>query len=103
MTCIHSAPNGFEVHNLKNVLEASGIRCEVRGEFRKSGAGELPLNECWVELWLLDDARMDEAKKLLVDLQRTDRADWTCKGCGESVEGQFSRCWNCGHTADDES
>ena len=21
---------------------------------------------------------------------------WTCPGCGERIEGQFTECWNCG-------
>lgn len=96
MTILHSAPNGFEVHNLKNVLESSGIHCEVRGEFRKPGGGELPLNECWVELWLLDDGQLEDARRVLAEPSATSAAEWVCKRCNETVEGQFDRCWNCG-------
>jgi hypothetical protein len=24
------------------------------------------------------------------------KKSWACAGCGESIEGQFSECWNCG-------
>ena len=65
MTRVHTSPNAVEIHNLKNVLQAQGIECEIRGEFRKAAAGELPVSECWVELWIIDDTEEENAQRIL--------------------------------------
>lgn len=95
MIRLHTSPSAVEIRNLQNVLETEGIACEVRGEFRKTAVGELPPNECWVELWLRDDADEAAARRILDASEDADRSPWTCTHCGESVEGQFARCWNC--------
>jgi hypothetical protein len=48
MRKIYSSLNGLEVHNLKNVLESRGIACEVRGEYRRSAMGEIPISESFI-------------------------------------------------------
>ena len=50
MLKIHSSLNSMEIHNLKNVLENNGIRCEVRGEYRRAAIGELPISDSFIEL-----------------------------------------------------
>ena len=94
MLKIHSSLTGMEIHNLKNVLENHGIRCEVRGEFRRAAIGELPIGESFVELWV-DDARVEEARRVLGAAISPSSGPWTCAKCGESVEAGFDRCWNC--------
>ena len=95
MLKIHSSLNSMEIHNLKNVLEANGIRCEVRGEFRRAVIGELPIGDSFIELWLVDDARAEEARRILAEATPASSGLWTCTKCGESVEPEFDRCWNC--------
>ena len=97
MIKLHSALNGFEIHNLKNALESCGIACEVQGELRRPGMGELPVTECWVELWLIDEARQEEARRIVAEGIPGTQGPWRCDGCGETVEGQFGQCWSCGH------
>lgn len=92
---IFSSLTSVEIHNLKNVLEARGIECEIRGESLRTGLGELPVNECWTELWIVDDSRIDEAKRILSGADHPTGAPWNCPQCGESVEAQFGQCWNC--------
>jgi hypothetical protein len=85
--------------HLKNALIACGIHCEIRGEHLLSGVGQLPPIECWPELWVLDDAQVEEAenllRKLLYITGPTSRP-WICAGCKEEIQGQFTDCWNCG-------
>lgn len=96
MIKIHSSPTLFEVHNLKNVLESEGIACEIRGEYRKAGAGELPPIETWAELWIEDDREEARAKELLTAHANAPTAPpWTCASCGEQVGEAFAQCWNC--------
>ena len=48
--------NLLEIHHLKNVLEADGIRCWVRNELLSRLAGEIPFIECAMELHLAPSA-----------------------------------------------
>jgi hypothetical protein len=92
---IYSAPNLLLVRHFKNLLESHGIDCIIKNENLSGAAGELPPTECWPELWLTDDQYYREARQLL-DTDEKDQPLWTCPGCGESLEGQFDQCWNCG-------
>ncbi len=87
------------IGHLKNVLAAAGIKCVARNMDLVSAAGELPPVDCWPELWVLDDDTVHRAqavlKKTLAPL-RVVRKPWSCAGCGETIEGQFFECWNCG-------
>jgi len=87
------------IGHLKNVLATFGIRCIARNLDLSSAAGELPPIECWPELWVIDDDKVAKAKsilkKTLAPLESVKKS-WLCSGCGETIEGQFSECWNCG-------
>ena len=85
---------------MKAVLEAGGITAVVRGEYLTSGWGELPLDVCSV--WIADESQYERAQSLVLGFLRGDAARefhdhaWRCARCGESLEGQFNACWNCG-------
>ncbi len=86
------------VGHLSRALEDHGIRCTVRNEYLSGGAGDLPPNELWPELWITDERDIEPARRLLQALTEpvAGAAPWRCPGCGEALEGQFSHCWNCG-------
>ena len=100
MKQVHVAKHAPEAHLIRGFLESNGIAAVVRGEFLTSGWGELPVDVCGV--WIIDDAQYEQAHALLVsflrgDLARQHRGEaWTCAGCGERLEGQFTQCWRCG-------
>jgi hypothetical protein len=99
MKKLHTAPNPLIISHLKNILESGGIRCAVKNQYLSAALGELPPIECWLELWVLDDARFAEARTVLertLAPLRPVSDPWTCKKCGTRVEGQFSECWSCG-------
>lgn len=87
------------VDHLKHVLDSEGIDCEVRNRYVASAAGGLPANECWVELWVLDESKLQAAQRLIErafdhdDLARAEA--WECRRCGERLEPQFEACWKC--------
>jgi len=83
---------------LKQILEDRGIRCVIRNEHLGSAAGEVPVNECWPELWVADDREAQLARSLIDSALRDseERDPWRCPRCGEQIEGQFAQCWNCG-------
>lgn len=90
--------NPLEIHHLKNVLEAEGIRCWVRNELLSRLAGEIPFLDCALELHLARESDRPRAEAILEAWRRPPppAAAWTCRGCGEHIEGQFDACWKCG-------
>jgi hypothetical protein len=97
---IHAARHALEAHLIRGYLHSHGIAAEVRGEYLTSGWGELPVDVCSV--WIVDEARYDEANALvaaLLDgapLGGSNAQRWNCRTCGEELEGQFTACWACG-------
>ena len=95
---VYSSPNIAMVGHFKNVLEMNGIACDIHGEFRGAGLGELPPIECWPELWVRNASELERAKEIIEEaLQSTndEMEHWKCPSCDEEVEGQFAVCWNC--------
>jgi len=81
-----------------SVLEAHGIACVAPHEFLRGGAGELPLTECWPEIWVADDACAYRARRLIEELGARANANaerWRCPDCGEWIEPPFELCWRC--------
>jgi len=98
MKLLYSSLKLLDVHHLKNLLEAEGIRCQIRNELLSRLAGEIPFTECAPELWLLDERDLAQARPIVTDFGRAAVAKppWQCRNCGEALEGQFSACWHCG-------
>lgn len=82
---------------MHSLLEANGIDCHLRNMSLSGGIGELPVNECWPEVWVNDDSDFNIAIQLIETAQSIaeKHENWNCK-CGESIEGQFDICWSCG-------
>lgn len=99
MKRVHTARHPAEAHLVKGMLEAEGIRATVLGDQLYGAYGELPVLPT---VWVLDDTLARHADKLVVDFLRGTAAQkhrgerWSCAHCGESLEGQFTDCWNCG-------
>ena len=84
---------------LKELLEQEGIRCLIRNEQLFSAMGEIPFLECLPELWVVDDEVYPRARQLLQNWLKDAQAEsgtWRCPQCGETHEGQFGACWQCG-------
>jgi hypothetical protein len=96
---VYSAQNTLMVDHLKHVLDAEGIGCVVRNRFLSSALGRLPPAECWTELWILDDAQLALARRIVERAFEQDDAaspgTWECPQCGERLESQFEACWKC--------
>ena len=87
-----------EVELMRSVLEDNGIASIIRNEFTQIGRGDIPFTDTWPELWLIDVADRSQALAALLAIRETGNAQsapWTCLGCGETIEGQFSSCWSC--------
>jgi hypothetical protein len=95
MKRVFSSHNAVLVHHSRNLLEAEGIKTEVRNQMLSSAMGELPPAECHAEVWVLHD---EDAARALDALRRPAPAgpEWQCQDCGEMSAPQFTQCWKCG-------
>lgn len=98
MIRVWRAYNVVEATHFRNVLESAGIRAFLRNENLIRLAGEVPFDQTWPEVWIVDDAQATEALTLLQEVRRPRHLQpaWICPQCGEWLEGQFTSCWNCG-------
>jgi hypothetical protein len=81
------------------LLESAGIWAEIRNEQLFGARGELPVSpEDMPSVWIRDS----DASRALQILEEADteatHSDpaWMCSQCGETLEPQFTTCWNCG-------
>ncbi|HYN98961.1 MAG TPA: DUF2007 domain-containing protein [Actinomycetota bacterium] len=92
-----------QAHLIKGFLDAEGIFAVVRGEHLVGIAGEIPVTmDTLPSIWV-GEADRELARELIDKALKNELVfeDWTCPECGETVEGQFTECWQCGsaHTA----
>ena len=85
------------IYNLKNVLQGSGIECQIINEYASGGVGDLAAFETWPELWVSDNDQFDEAEVILSSIVSSrGGSEWYCRGCQEKNDAAFELCWNCG-------
>ena len=85
-----------ELGLLKNMLEAAGIRCELRNEQLSQTLPAAPFN---IELWVEHDDDFGRAKELCESWfhpKFVSLRGWTCSKCGQQLNGEFDSCWSCG-------
>lgn len=92
------------VGHMQTLLEAEGIRTDLRNAGSAGLAGEVPYTQVYPELWVLNNGDEPRARAIIKDYQEKSAdapvaPDWTCPKCGETVEGIFTECWNCGNPA----
>jgi len=100
MKKLTSAETIVTITHYMNVLEAEGIRSEIRNQHLSGVMGEVPVFETWPQLWV-EERDLERAGQLIkrVDDEAPGES-WCCAKCGERNEGQFAVCWNCGTSAD---
>jgi hypothetical protein len=100
MKRVWSGASLADTAHLKNLLEHAGIDSLIKNAYLGSAIGELPVYDSGPELWVLRDADAVRAEQLLRDALKEaaapQTAAWRCSACGETNEGQFAACWNCG-------
>jgi rubrerythrin len=99
MKTVFSSLNALEVHHLRNLLEAEGIRTTLKNELLSRLAGEVPFTEVAMEIVVLRDDDSERAVALLAGYRASKPASgpqWRCRKCGETIEPQFTACWRCG-------
>lgn len=96
MKRVLQAPNLALATLWSDQLCAAGVDATVQRPYASSIAGEIPPDQSLPEVWVVDDAQLDAARKLLEEWRRLPWHHWRCRACGESVDGPFEQCWNCG-------
>jgi uncharacterized protein YlaI len=91
-----SAPNLALATLWADMLTHAGIESTVQRAYASSIAGELPPDQTWPEVWVMDDERLEAARTLLAQLRHPPQRHWVCPGCHERIDGPFEQCWNCG-------
>jgi hypothetical protein len=100
MRQVYSAASPPEAHMLRGYLETAGIRAVVLGEHGYAARGGLPIDATTAPaIWVAEE----EAEQALALIQEffaqqplEHGENWRCPNCGESLEAQFTACWNCG-------
>jgi hypothetical protein len=109
MQKIYSHLNTAMVHLVKNELDNRGIESVIQGEHLVAVAGGGASADAWYELWLVDDARLPEAARVVQEFIEHAESEplgtgpWTCPHCGEEVDAEFAACWNCSRERPDEA
>ena len=100
MKRVFRAASLIQVAHARNVLLTAGIQSELRNQYLAGALGDLPMLETWPQLYV-DDADEQAALRALARASEAPTgASWTCDGCGEALEPQFTSCWRCGAVSD---
>ncbi len=87
----------MDVRLRQTFLESFGISCRILNESIQTMRGDFAPIE--VELIILDENQLADAKKYLLDFDKApnrDEPNWMCPKCGEAITSQFTECWKCG-------
>ena len=87
MEKIYSSDDAVLVGYLYAALTNKGIACMQRNAFLAGAVGEIPPNECWVSLWVVNPCESQQARVLVEALLKEDEnqaADWICSNCQET-------------------
>lgn len=108
---IFSTRDEAEARALRRQLAIAGIEAIVTGERLGVAFGLDTINQdALPSLWV--DSRDAERAAAVVQQWIASGADefdaaeltaWRCPACGETVEGQFAACWNCGEVRGDDA
>jgi hypothetical protein len=90
------APNVAIATLWVDLLQQGGITASVQRAYSSGIAGEIPPDQALPEVWVLDDGEHARATALLHALRHLPHRHWVCTACGETVDGPFEQCWNCG-------
>jgi inorganic pyrophosphatase len=92
---VWTGPLLAEAQLVADSLRSAGLHPRVAGEHRPSIAGEIPIPDARVEVWV-PAAEGGVARSLLADIDARARGpDWTCARCGEANPPNFASCWSC--------
>ncbi len=102
MKMVYRAGGLPDAHIFCGVLQSAGIEAMVQGDTLTPLRGMLPMTmETNPTVHIFHDADLERAQQILEEYQQqrqdpVPEGPWTCSGCNEEIEPQFTDCWNCG-------
>ncbi len=97
MIRIYQAQNIIDAQLVLDELRAGGLDAFIKGQHLVGGVGELPPGGV-ISVWISVEQHEQRARDIIEDFeagQRTEQPARYCGSCGEFIEGNFGRCWNC--------
>ncbi|MEI8166187.1 MAG: DUF2007 domain-containing protein [Chloroflexales bacterium] len=93
MQCVYTTPLSAEAYLLKGWLESEGIVATIQGE-------DHPTPDVLPSVWVATQD-YERAEALVRDFLHAHQAapvgtPWQCPACGETLDPQFTDCWQCG-------
>ncbi len=79
---------------MRESLAAAGLEVALRGMSRPGLAGEIPIPDAVVDVWV-KEGDADAARACLADLEAKAHLEWVCRQCGERNPASFEVCWSC--------
>ena len=98
MKKVYTSNSLVDVEIRKEWLDQQPIPCMIKNQRSNMLGGEVPFVEVFPELWVLHDEDFDKAKTILDDWEQAkplEQTTWTCPGCGEVHQKEFTTCWKC--------
>ena len=99
---VYQAANSFEAGLVQGLLQQSAVLVQLSGQYLAGAAGELPLTDIGVQLWVpLQQFHVAQQiiNQYLQQLQH-EPSQWQCS-CGESNFQSFDICWSCSQDKDE--
>jgi hypothetical protein len=99
---VYLAANSVEAALLRGLLQRAAVLVQLQGEFLAGAAGELPLTDIGVQLWVPEQQFATAQRIITQYLQQLQHepAQWRCH-CGELNYDSFDLCWLCGRDQDE--
>ena len=99
MLKLYESHDRIFVESIKAILESEGIEHLVKDE-SSSSLGEVPPIVSCQHVWIIQEHELERARALVKQLEsqadRSGEEPWVCAQCNETLEAQFTTCWNCG-------
>lgn len=99
MRKVYTSIDPVGLAHVRAALENAGIPARVLNEAIAMSAGGTAPDRAHPEIWVENDDDEARARSIIARYEAGElaaqRPAWKCPSCGETIEGQFTECWNC--------
>lgn len=94
MVRVHSAGSIAEAELVRETLASAGHEVVLRGLSRPGLAGEIPIPDAVVDVWV-PESEAEGARAVLAAVEARAHLEWVCARCSERNPASFETCWQC--------
>lgn len=87
-----------KVGMVDGILTESGIPTLLKNWTGGSNITEIPIPALYPTVYVLNQSQVLEARELIREFfaaKPIEAAEWSCRQCGETVDGFLTECWSC--------